>query len=355
MSSPSVGCFTPPDLRWRRSPAIRPRASYWTWAQRDDICRCAGCREWLPPENRRALTLSINHRRLDRHVCLHPDRPNADHFDGLGSGGSDAVRPHRPGHCSGALAGDPNEGTLAIKTNAVRGHCRSPRPFRVLAAHHRFLRLRVPSDLYCRPPPLDYQRSGHDGCLGHSARHRTREYRQIFAGIRGDPKKIISSPASIFADCHDRLPEIKETTELVFRRPKMWLGTVPITSALVAQTFGVRYLSTLFGFVFFSHQLGAFLGSWLGGYVFDLTGSYDIVWGVAALRGRVPSSPTRSMCLPPEWAADNGRTHTRNRYRYSLSLLRGTEWRHLLQSANALGRRWMTAQDRRLFAAAHRH
>jgi MFS family permease len=57
-----------------------------------------------------------------------------------------------------------------------------------------------------------------------------------------------------------------------------WLGTVPLTSGLVGQIFGVRYLSTLFGFVFFGHQIGSFLGVWLGGLVFDLTGSYTPVW-----------------------------------------------------------------------------
>jgi len=62
----------------------------------------------------------------------------------------------------------------------------------------------------------------------------------------------------------------------------MWLSTVPVTSALVAQIFGPRYMGTLFGVVFFSHQMGAFLGAWLGGYIFDLTGSYDIVWWIAA-------------------------------------------------------------------------
>jgi predicted MFS family arabinose efflux permease len=65
----------------------------------------------------------------------------------------------------------------------------------------------------------------------------------------------------------------------------MWLSTVPLTSALVAQIFGPRYMATLFGIVFFSHQIGAFLGAWLGGYVFDLTGSYTIVWWVAAALG----------------------------------------------------------------------
>jgi predicted MFS family arabinose efflux permease len=61
----------------------------------------------------------------------------------------------------------------------------------------------------------------------------------------------------------------------------LWLGTVPLTSGLVAQLFGTRYLSTLFGLVFLGHQLGAFLGAWLGGLVFDLTGSYDKVWLLA--------------------------------------------------------------------------
>ncbi len=58
----------------------------------------------------------------------------------------------------------------------------------------------------------------------------------------------------------------------------LWLGTVPLTSGLVAQIFGVRFMSTLFGIVFLSHQLGSFLGVWMGGYLYDTTGSYDLVW-----------------------------------------------------------------------------
>jgi len=65
----------------------------------------------------------------------------------------------------------------------------------------------------------------------------------------------------------------------------LWLGTVPLTSGLIGQIFGVRYLSTLFGIVFFSHQIGAFLGVWMGGYIFDLTGSYDIVWYMSVALG----------------------------------------------------------------------
>ena len=61
----------------------------------------------------------------------------------------------------------------------------------------------------------------------------------------------------------------------------LWLGTVPLTSAVVAQIFGVKYFSMLSGFVFLSHQLGSFAGAWLGGYVFDQTGSYQLVWMIA--------------------------------------------------------------------------
>jgi MFS family permease len=65
----------------------------------------------------------------------------------------------------------------------------------------------------------------------------------------------------------------------------MWLSTVPPTSGLVAVMFGTRWLSMLFGFAFFSHQVGGFLGVWLGGLVFEHTGSYDAVWWLAVLFG----------------------------------------------------------------------
>ena len=61
----------------------------------------------------------------------------------------------------------------------------------------------------------------------------------------------------------------------------LWLSTVPPTTATIAQIFGVQHLSMLGGFVFFSHQLGSFMGVWLGGYLYDATGSYDIVWYIA--------------------------------------------------------------------------
>ncbi|MBV5297183.1 MAG: MFS transporter [Rhodoferax sp.] len=65
----------------------------------------------------------------------------------------------------------------------------------------------------------------------------------------------------------------------------LWLSTVPPTNAAVAQIFGVAHLSMLGGFVFFSHQIGSFLGVWLGGYLFDRTGSYNIVWYIAIALG----------------------------------------------------------------------
>lgn len=69
----------------------------------------------------------------------------------------------------------------------------------------------------------------------------------------------------------------------------LWLATVPLTSGTVAQIFGSRYLSTLYGIVFFSHQIGSFLGVWLAGRVYDATGSYDLIW-IAAILLAVTSS-----------------------------------------------------------------
>jgi predicted MFS family arabinose efflux permease len=65
----------------------------------------------------------------------------------------------------------------------------------------------------------------------------------------------------------------------------LWLSTIPPTNATVAQIFGVAHLSMLGGFVFFSHQIGSFLGVWLGGFLYDRTGSYDIVWYISIALG----------------------------------------------------------------------
>jgi MFS family permease len=65
----------------------------------------------------------------------------------------------------------------------------------------------------------------------------------------------------------------------------LWLSTVPPTSALVALMFGTRWMATLFGFAFFSHQVGGFLGVWLGGFLFERTGSYDVIWWLSIALG----------------------------------------------------------------------
>jgi predicted MFS family arabinose efflux permease len=65
----------------------------------------------------------------------------------------------------------------------------------------------------------------------------------------------------------------------------LWLSTVPATNAAVAQIFGVSHMSMLSGFIFMGHQLGSFMGVWLGGYLYDRTGSYDVVWLIAIALG----------------------------------------------------------------------
>jgi predicted MFS family arabinose efflux permease len=81
----------------------------------------------------------------------------------------------------------------------------------------------------------------------------------------------------------------------------MWLSTVPLTMGLVIVMFGTRYMATLYGFVFVSHQLGSFLGVWLGGRLYDQFGSYDPVWWIAAALGlfaAIVNLPIRERLAP---------------------------------------------------------
>jgi predicted MFS family arabinose efflux permease len=80
---------------------------------------------------------------------------------------------------------------------------------------------------------------------------------------------------------------LSSTTALAFAAGLgfLWLGTVPLTSGLVGQIFGVRYLSTLYGVVFLSHQVGSFFGAWAAGYAYDLTGNYDLAWSASVALG----------------------------------------------------------------------
>ena len=83
------------------------------------------------------------------------------------------------------------------------------------------------------------------------------------------------------------LAPMTPTTVLVFSAVmgSLWLATVPLTSGLVAHIYGLRYMGTLYGFVFLSHQLGSFLGVWLGGRMYDLTGTYTTVWWIGIAVG----------------------------------------------------------------------
>jgi predicted MFS family arabinose efflux permease len=85
----------------------------------------------------------------------------------------------------------------------------------------------------------------------------------------------------------------------------LWLSTVPLTSGLVALMFGTRHVGMLFGFVFLSHQIGAFLGVWLGGVVYAATGAYDVMWALSialalfAAAIHLPISERRAPRLAP--------------------------------------------------------
>ncbi|MZR13559.1 MFS transporter [Maritimibacter sp. DP07] len=113
---------------------------------------------------------------------------------------------------------------------------------------------------------------------GHLGNLLPRKY--LLAGIYG--ARTVAAAAFIL------LP-ITATSVIVFSivMGSLWLATVPLTSGLVAHLYGLRYMGTLYGIVFFSHQLGSFMGVWLGGRMYDLTGDYSMVWwvgvGVGAL------------------------------------------------------------------------
>ena len=85
----------------------------------------------------------------------------------------------------------------------------------------------------------------------------------------------------------------------------LWLGVVPLVSGLIVRLFGLQHFNTLFGFAFLSHQVGAFVGAWLGGLSFDLTGSYTMAWGSMVVIG------TCAFLL--QWFMDDQPRPTRNR------------------------------------------
>ena len=132
----------------------------------------------------------------------------------------------------------------------------------------------------------------------------------IVAGALGDRYRKKSLLAMIYAGrtliaAWFILMPVTPTTVLVFSviMGSLWLATVPLTSGLVAYLYGLRYMGTLYGIVFFSHQLGSFLGIWLGGALYDQTGDYTLVWwiGVAVgLFSAIVHLPIREKPLPAQ-------------------------------------------------------
>jgi MFS family permease len=106
---------------------------------------------------------------------------------------------------------------------------------------------------------------------GWAGKRFTKKY--LLAGIY--TARTVASAAFI-------LMPITPTSVLVFSvvMGSLWLATVPLTSGLVAYIYGLRYMGTLYGIVFLSHQIGSFLGVWLGGRVYDITGDYTMVWWI---------------------------------------------------------------------------
>ncbi len=109
----------------------------------------------------------------------------------------------------------------------------------------------------------------------------------ILAGYLGKyyPKKYLLAGiylARTIAAAAFILAPMTPATVLIFSlvMGSLWLATVPLTSGLVAHIYGLRYMGTLYGLVFFSHQLGSFLGVWLGGRMYDVTGGYTLVWWI---------------------------------------------------------------------------
>ena len=109
--------------------------------------------------------------------------------------------------------------------------------------------------------------------------------------LSGSDAEALSAVDHIFRSraLHRRLHPLPASTvsTLIFGAVTglLWLSTVPPTSGLVALMFGTRWLTMLFGFAFFSHQVGGFLGVWLGGWAFEATGSYNLVWWLSVFFG----------------------------------------------------------------------
>lgn len=110
-----------------------------------------------------------------------------------------------------------------------------------------------------------------------------------YLGSRYSQKRLLALAylfRTITIICFVAMP-VSATTTVLFAASMgvLWLGVVPLVSGLIVRLFGLQHFNTLFGFAFFSHQVGGFIGSWLGGASFDLTGSYTVAWGSMVVIG----------------------------------------------------------------------
>ncbi|MED5411250.1 MAG: MFS transporter [Pseudomonadota bacterium] len=179
---------------------------------------------------------------------------------------------------------------LSVVKNAfkVRAYVLLVFGFYVCGFHLAFITVHMPSYL------IDLGFSAHIGAWSISLIGLCNVFGAYYAGIISANKSKRKMLAAIYAGRAGAIAlflsfPISVASVLIFSAAMgfLWLATVPPTSALVAQFFGVRYMTLLYGIVFFSHQVGSFTGIWLGGRLYEDSGSYDGVWIAGIILGLI--------------------------------------------------------------------
>ena len=179
---------------------------------------------------------------------------------------------------------------LSVVKNAfkVRAYVLLVFGFYVCGFHLAFITVHMPSYL------IDLGFSAHIGAWSISLIGLCNVFGAYYAGVISANKSKRKMLAAIYAGRAGAIAlflsfPISVASVLIFSAAMgfLWLATVPPTSALVAQFFGVRYMTLLYGIVFFSHQVGSFTGIWLGGRLYEDSGSYDGVWIAGIILGLI--------------------------------------------------------------------